>query len=566
MKKTTWIFVFVFTFMLSIPNLYATDDGIFDSVDNSFNESTVIQNEEITDDQGVTEENKENLTEVENKEEEEKEEEKKNIKEEIKEDIKEIKSDVKSWWENFKEAFKENVVEPAKSLWEKIVEGVKEIGNAIKGIFTGNKTEAAANTDDASSKKQDDNNTGKGGLAGAIEGIANDIKGLINDIKQDVNGTTNEAKKDANKAATSINGAFSDITNGIIDVVNSVKDGVESVKSAITGKETKTIRACETTEINIPSGADNFCGQFAMTALLRALGKNVSEEEIYNATNPSGIFTGPSAIVEYLNKKGVSASSKNNASLDDLVAQIDKGYPVMCLVNTKFDDGGNGKATGAHWVCIYGYEKDKDGNVVSLKMRDAFWNINENKNGWKKDPLPVDEFLKIWGSPLGETRLSNFGFLTSCSSYKNLMIAVDGTKEESSGSMFNVNLRTATEDNAAGAINDLVTGWKNKDYVQVGSGVVKSIFGIPSVIVGGASNAISSGSDNLINWGNGRMEQGGMFNEILGGAAYGIGSVGKAVGTVGKTASNIVAGVGSAIGDGAKSLWNGAKNLWNSIF
>jgi hypothetical protein len=199
----------------------------------------------------------------------------------------------------------------------------------------------------------------------------------------------------------------------------------------------KALEGYEEQQISI--NGNNYCGQFAMTAVFKGLGITADSQKIYEDTNPAGIFTAPTTITEYLNMNGVDAVSKQNASLSDIVKKIDAGLPAMVLMSTA--DG------TPHWVTIYGYDCDTDGKVVSVEMRDSYWGT---KSVYKMDTAT---FLSRWNSPLGS------GFGSNFVGYKNVMIDIKGTKtKDKSPSIFNFNISTATEDNIANGINDVCNG------------------------------------------------------------------------------------------------------------
>ncbi|HNV72678.1 MAG TPA: C39 family peptidase, partial [Candidatus Ozemobacteraceae bacterium] len=219
--------------------------------------------------------------------------------------------------------------------------------------------------------------------------------------------------------------------------------------------------------MNIDIDGDNYCGQFAMSTLLNGMGIQTDPQKVYKDTNPAGIFTAPPVIVEYLRSKGVDARMKNRASVSDITKRIDQGKPVMVLV-----DSGDGTP---HWICIYGYDTDASGKVTSVRMRDSYWGTDGPHT------MPIADFEKAWRKPFGK------GILGDLMSYSNVLIDNNGTMNPSNP-LFPGTFGTATEDNIAGAINDVVTGWQNHNVAQVVGGVTKAIVGLPGAITGVASN------------------------------------------------------------------------------
>lgn len=272
----------------------------------------------------------------------------------------------------------------------------------------------------------------------------------------------------------------------------------------------------------------NYCGQFAMTSVFKGLGIDKEAQDVYKATNPRGVFTSPSVIVEHLNKNGVKAGQRNSCSLEDIAKKIDDGKPVIVLA-----DSGDGTP---HWVNIYGYTRDASGKVISVRMRDSYWGT---KTGHE---MGADDFSKAWKSPFGDT------FTGKLATYSNLMIDINGN---STGSPFD----TATEDNLASGFNNIVTGWMNRDAGQVIGGASSILLGIPGAALSIASRLPTAVGDKIANWGKDRMSKGGVGNKILGGAAVAGGSVVKAGGWVVNKIGNAASSVAKGIGSGIKKLF-----------
>ena len=280
---------------------------------------------------------------------------------------------------------------------------------------------------------------------------------------------------------------------------------------------------------------DNYCGQFAMTAVLNGMGIPAGAQDIYKATNPAGIFTAPPTIVETLRLNGLDATEKHNASLDDVIKKLDSGKPVMVLMNS-----GDGTP---HWVAIYGYSTDRSGKVKYLNLRDSYWGT---KAGYSMD---VDRFQELWKSPLGDK------FPGNLAGYKNLMIDIgEAGEKQKSPHLFNFNFWTATEDNISSGINDVVNGFKNLSPTQFVGGLTKTILGIPGAVLGVTGNGFNALGNKLTNYGKDKMKQDGIGNKILGGASIVAGGVSKAAGWVGKMAGNLTSSVASVSGNFIKKL------------
>ncbi|MEW6711072.1 MAG: C39 family peptidase [Candidatus Riflebacteria bacterium] len=286
-------------------------------------------------------------------------------------------------------------------------------------------------------------------------------------------------------------------------------------------------------DLEIDIDGDNYCGQFAMSTLLKGMGINVDPQQVYKDTNPAGIFTAPPVIAEHLRKNGINARMKNKASVKDITKRIDEGRPVIVLV-----DSGDGVP---HWICITGYDTDASGKVTSLRMRDSYWGTDGPHT------MPIDEFEKAWKSPFGNSVL---GGLVS---YENVLIDNLGTCKPTS-TAYPGTFNTATEDNMASGINDVVTGWKNHSPGQVIGGATKLIVGLPGAIVGVASNFTRESGEKMVNWGQDRWNQGGFWNKVSGGASIVGGHIAEGVGTAGKVVADAWSSGASLIGQGFKKL------------
>ncbi len=248
-------------------------------------------------------------------------------------------------------------------------------------------------------------------------------------------------------------------------------------------------------EQKISISGDNYCGQFAMTSVFQGMGFPMDPQKAYKDTNPAGIFTAPPVIVEYLNMNGIAASQKHNASIDDIVKKIDAGKPVIVLVNS----GGS----TPHWINSTVIQPFNRQGYRPEEMRDSYWGTGK---GYE---MSVEKFAEAWKSPLGD-KLPG-----SIAGYSNLMIDIQGPREAAfSPALLNFNFNTATEDNIAGGINDVVTGFKRIAPMQLGGGLVKCVLGIPGAVAGVAGRAISKGGDALGNWGKEKFSQDGIGNKL----------------------------------------------------
>lgn len=292
-----------------------------------------------------------------------------------------------------------------------------------------------------------------------------------------------------------------------VSIDTSVSEGV--VEEVRCERYVEPVPYCEQS-INITG--NNFCGQFAMVSVLKGMGIRVDDhQQVYEDTNPAGIFTGPSTIVEYMRRQGVPARQRNRASLDDIIEQIDAGRPVIGFVYTGDFEERKGEP---HWVNIYDYETDDEGNVTGVVMRDLYWARR------RPITMDIDTFKKAWENPMGPGALGHF------TNYSNLIIDFEKNAPAP--------LSTATEDNIAMGINNVVTGFKNRDFRQTLAGVTQCIHGLPAALIGVQNNGLINGGKRLIDWGRQRMADSDGVS-VSGTAAVAAGAAINGVGRVGKT-------------------------------
>lgn len=368
-------------------------------------------------------------------------------------------------------------------------------------------------------------------------------------LKEGVNATTRDLGRQAEQAKAKYEEArrrlsLSDETK------QNLKDGYETVKETVTdtfaygtGNTTDTSTGntnggkslSQFDNYSVSIQGNNYCGQYSTAMLFQYYGINKDGDKIYSETNPAGIFTAPSTLVEYLNLNGLDANEKNNASIQDLIKKLDSNTPVQCLVCS------DGKTP--HWVVVCGYETDENGKVTGIKMRDSYWGTRGTIT------KSVEEFSKLWKDPMGT------GFASNFVGYSNLMIDIKGKKTaDKSPKLLNVNFSTATQDNIAGGINDVVTGFRNLRPSKLASGVTKCVLGIPGAVVGVAGTGLQSAGSKMVEWGKKEWTEGGVGDKIAGGLAVAGGYIAKGAGAVAKVAGNA-----------ASSIANMAGNFFNKL-
>lgn len=360
--------------------------------------------------------------------------------------------------------------------------------------------------------------SGKHALAGEVEAA----KRRYEELK--TRFTMSESTKD------SIKNTADQVKETVGKIFASGSGSNDSVASSTISKE---LPGYDAQDINIDG--DNYCGQFAMTSVFHGMGIPMDCQKVYKDTNPAGIFTAPPIIVEYLNMNGVDATEKHNASISDIVKKIDSGKPVMVLMSSG--------STTPHWVTVFGYTTDAAGNLAGFKVRDSYWGHSEGYT------MNIERFTNLWKSPLGEK------FPGSICGYSNLMIDIQGPRVAAfSPPLFNFNFNTATEDNIAGGINDVVTGYKRVAPMQLAGGVVKCVLGLPGAAVGLSGRGITMAGNAVMSWGKDKFSQGSLGDKIIGGSAIAVGGLAKAAGWLTNQAGNLLSGAASIFGNATKKL------------
>ena len=328
--------------------------------------------------------------------------------------------------------------------------------------------------------------------------------------------TKKNIKETVDSVTESVSDTFAYGTGNTIDTGTENTDGGKSLKGF--------------DQYSVSINGNNYCGQFSTAMIFQYYRINKDGNKIYSETNPGGIFTAPSTLVEYLNMNGLDANEKNNASILDLTNKLDSGTPVQCLVST--EDG------TPHWIVVYGYETDDSGHVTGLKMRDSWWGTT------KSYTMSIDDFTKYWKNPMGTGVAKNFV------GYSNLMIDIKGTKTpDKSPKLLNVNFSTATQDNIAGGINDVVTGFRNLSVTKLASGVTKCVLGIPGAVAGLAGTGLKSVGSTMVEWGKKEWNEGGIGDKIAGGLAVTGGYLTQGAGFVANAAGNALSSVANMAGN-----------------
>lgn len=124
-------------------------------------------------------------------------------------------------------------------------------------------------------------------------------------------------------------------------------------------------------------GNDNTCGQAVMTSLLNYWGIKYEYQGVVNEANPHNSPTTDASIVNYLRSKGLQAQSFRGATVDNLIAQVNKGRPTAVLL----DFGG---LSQEHYVIVVGYNPDRQTIIVHDSLENPYIE------------MPMTTFTTMW--------------------------------------------------------------------------------------------------------------------------------------------------------------------------
>jgi hypothetical protein len=296
---------------------------------------------------------------------------------------------------------------------------------------------------------------------------------------------------------------------------------------------------------------NNYCGQYAMTSVLNAMGGAVDFGRIYDESNPFGIFSAPTTLVEYLNRIGCQAWLRNGSTASALRAKLDAGKPVIVLV----DCGGT-----PHWVAVSGYKKDAAGNVISYELRDSVWGIS-GPNG--AHDMPAAEFERNWAAPL-----KGIVVVRNLTDYSNLLIDIGAydPNQTRTTPILSGNFHTSVEDSYAGGINDVVTGFGTWSPTSVVSGGGKLVSGVAGSALAVPGRGIRDGGAAVLDDAGSRWERGGFINRTAAVGEYATGGLLYGTGATLNAGGQLISATGNAAGNTVKKAGNYISSAWNYIW
>lgn len=163
-------------------------------------------------------------------------------------------------------------------------------------------------------------------------------------------------------------------------------------------------------------GDTNSCGTTSLTSVLNHFGANIKDHfEIDKSIRSQkfDMFTAPGDIVSYANSKGFNAGLKKDSNVQEVASFIDKGIPVMALI-----DSGDKYDFNMHWIVITGYEKDDKGKMKNFVIADPSGGYTYTKD--------IESFTEKWSNiQVGTEKMPVIGGkATFKSGYNNLIIPI----------------------------------------------------------------------------------------------------------------------------------------------
>jgi predicted double-glycine peptidase len=152
-------------------------------------------------------------------------------------------------------------------------------------------------------------------------------------------------------------------------------------------------------KIHLPElrqGTNYSCGASALQAVCEFFGVGPQEEGAFIKLLPSDPEQGtdPSKVIALAHKLGLDVAAHQGMGIDDLKGLVDRGQPVMVLVQAWYEDYGKADLASdedGHYVVVIGYDAD------NLYFADPA------VKGARSE-LPPDEFLERWHDKGGDGR------------------------------------------------------------------------------------------------------------------------------------------------------------------
>lgn len=131
---------------------------------------------------------------------------------------------------------------------------------------------------------------------------------------------------------------------------------------------------------NVPfalQGKDNTCGQAVATMISNFWGIQTDYQALVNQENRFNLATTATALVNSLRNKGLVSQDFREATLENLVAEVNAGRPVITLLDF-------GSIQNAHYVVVVGYNAERGTLIMHDSLEGAYVE------------MPQQTFMTMW--------------------------------------------------------------------------------------------------------------------------------------------------------------------------
>ena len=206
---------------------------------------------------------------------------------------------------------------------------------------------------------------------------------------------------------------------GIDELKQSYRTSIAFQPEALPSRNLEALKVVRPGLLRIQDQVGNSCGTTSLSMVLKfwqghtvensvpTIDKFIRAKGTLELALPGGKknididgFTAPRDIVQYAKTNGMRAGMKNEASVSDLKAFLDKGVPVMCLTDWNFAGGsyekpaeGKPDAKSLHWVDLIGYEYQTN---PETKKQELYFLV---ANPWGVlQHVSESDFKKVWSN------------------------------------------------------------------------------------------------------------------------------------------------------------------------
>lgn len=340
------------------------------------------------------------------------------------------------------------------------------------------------------------------------------------------------------------------------EAIKAVKAAAQAVASGVadaTPVERKTVRTLAVKPQNQFDGDDrNACGTTSLASILAFFdpGSPLARHQVLDKQmRNADLFSAPDELLRFARENGYRAGMKTDASLDDIKGMLDKGVPVQVLVDPD-NDGGD---ITLHYVAVTGYKADVSGKITHLTITDPA--------GGEVYEEAADHFVKRWanlkvgGFDAGFNRV----MLTYLPDDGRAIKGADGQVRRApeidlpdDGFLGNPLSDSQRGRTLANGIANVVNGAVNVNPGRLVGGVVQTLGGAVTGLVGWGGHYLDKAGDSAFEWARDQWRNGGALGKVAGGFGFLGGGLAKGIGVplekVGNGASWAIGKVGDGLG------------------